>query len=99
MHPLLLSQMPWPTAVVSPPAPTTATGATCGTKIRLRVESAATECEPELCGIFSIRTLVLSTTPSTAVCPTDVALGAAVGQGVGGFDPTAYDVQFLLAPK
>jgi hypothetical protein len=55
-----------PTAVVSPPAPTTEKGADCGTKMRLRLESAATECEPDDCGMVSIRTLVLSITPSTA---------------------------------
>ena len=40
-------QIPAPTVVVSPPIPTTATGATWGTKIRLSSEFAATECEPE----------------------------------------------------
>jgi hypothetical protein len=72
-----------PTSVVSPPAPTTATGTDCGTKMRLRLESAATECDPEDCGTVSIRTLVPSITPSTA------AWSAAVGQG-------AVVLQFLL---
>src|SRR5215831_14057265 len=71
--------MPAPTFVVSPPAPTTDTGATCGTKIRLRNVSVATECEPDDCGIFSIRRLVAaSTTPSTAFC------WLALGHGVPG---------------
>src|SRR6516225_1623235 len=68
MHPAVPPQIAAPTVVTSPPLPTTLEGATCGTKMRLRVESAATECEFELCGIFSIRTLVLSTTPSWATC-------------------------------
>src|SRR5262249_18406066 len=59
--------MPAPTGVVSPPLPTTAAVPTCGTKIRLRLESAATECELEDCGTFSINVLVpASITPSTA---------------------------------
>ena len=65
-----------PTVVVSPPVPTTATGATCGTKIKFRFESAATECEPDDCRIFSISTLVPSITPSTGVC------WLAAGQGL-----------------
>src|SRR5207249_1758656 len=84
-QPLVLPQIPAPTFVVSPPAPTTATGADCGTKMRLRLESAATECEPDDCGTVSIRTLVASITPSTA------AWVAAVGQG-------AVVLQFLLEP-
>src|SRR2546430_5473824 len=39
-------------------SPTIRTGADCGTKMRLRLESAATECEPDDCGTVSIRTLV-----------------------------------------
>ena len=35
-------------------------------KMRLRLESAATECDPLDCGKLSISTLVPSTTPSTA---------------------------------
>src|SRR3954470_20292675 len=93
MQPLLLPQIPAPTPpspllvgpVVSPPLPTAATGALCGTKIRLRFESAATECEPEDCGMVSISTLVPSITPSTAAC------SAAVGHG-------AVVLQFLLEP-
>src|SRR3954468_3689066 len=67
-QPVLLPHTPAPTAVVSPPVPTTETGADCGTKIRLRLESAATECEPDDCGIVSISTLVASITPRTAAC-------------------------------
>src|SRR5262245_14619485 len=81
-HPLVLPQIPAPTFVVSPPT-TTATGADCGTKMRLRLESAATECEPDDWGMVSISTLVASITPSTAAC------WAAVGQG-------AVVLQFLL---
>src|ERR1700675_1244668 len=68
-HPLVAwPQRPAPTEVVSPPT-TTETGETCGTKIRLRLESAATECEPEPCGTVSISCLDLaSITPSTAAC-------------------------------
>src|SRR5262244_3551996 len=88
MHPLLLSQMPAPTVVVSPPAPTTATGATCGTKIRLRVKSVATECEPDDCGTVSIRTfLCASITPRTAFC------WLAAGHG----DPATFVCSLLLA--
>ena len=58
---------PLANGVVSPPVPTTETGATCGTKMRLRLESAATECELADCGMASIRTLVPSTTPHRAV--------------------------------
>ena len=83
--PVIATADPAPTVVVSPPVPTTATGADCGTKMRLRLESAATECEPDDCGMVSIRTLVLSITPSTA------AWVAAVGQG-------AVVLQFLLEP-
>ena len=53
--------------------------------MRLRLESAATECEPDDCGTVSIRTLVPSITPSTAVCCD------AAGHG-------AFVVQFLLEP-
>src|SRR5262245_40690983 len=81
-HPLVLPQIPAPTFVVSPPIIGIA-GADCGTKMRFRLESAATECDPEDCGTVSIRTLVLSMTPSTAAC------WAAVGQG-------AVVLQFLL---
>src|SRR5207247_4490172 len=63
MHPLVLPHICSPTVVVSPPAPTIRTGADCGTKMRLRLESAATECEPDDCGTVSIRTLVASITP------------------------------------
>jgi len=52
--------------VVSPPMPTTELGATCGTKMVLRLQSAATECEALNCGRVSISTLVPSITPSTA---------------------------------
>src|SRR6266850_8343599 len=85
IHPLLLPQIPAPTSVVSPPAPTTETGPDCGTKMRLRLESAATECDPEDCGMVSIRTLVPSITPSTAACCAAVGHGGAV-------------LQFLLDP-
>src|ERR1700692_1093691 len=87
MHPLLVPQIPAPTAVVSPPLPTIATGATWGTKIRLSAESAATECEPDDCGTFSISLLAsASITPSTAAC------WLAAGQG----DPGT--LQSRLAP-
>src|SRR6266511_164714 len=59
-------RLPAPTVVVSPPEPTTSKDPTCGTKIRLRLESAATEWEFCDCGIFSISTLVPSMTPSAA---------------------------------
>src|SRR5580698_9885746 len=65
MQPLVAwPQIPAPTVVVSPPTPTTATGATWGTKIRLSSESAATECEPDDCGIFSINVLASASTAS-----------------------------------
>src|SRR5262244_2573106 len=55
MQPLFPPQIPAPTVVVSPPAPTTALGATCGTKMRLRSESVATECDPVDCGTDSMK--------------------------------------------
>ena len=42
---------------------------------RLRLESAATECEFDDCGMVSIRTLVPSTTPSTAPEPSGEPAG------------------------
>src|SRR5580692_10110916 len=66
-HPLLVPQMPAPTGVVSPPLPTTAAVPTCGTKMKLPLDAAATECELEDCGTFSIKVLVAaSITPRTA---------------------------------
>jgi len=47
----------------------------CGTKIRFRLESAATECEPDDCGMVSTRTLVMLTTPSTAPEPSGEPAG------------------------
>ena len=75
MHPFVVPQINWPTVGLPLTAPVkfwspngTAVALdvyTCGTKTRLRLESAATECEPDDCGIVSIRTLVPSITPST----------------------------------
>src|SRR2546423_10205997 len=47
----------------------------CGTKIRFRLASAATECEPEDCGMVSTRTLVMLMTPSTAPEPSGEPVG------------------------
>jgi hypothetical protein len=67
MHPVIDPQMPAPTVLTSPPIPTTDFGATCGTKISFRRESAATECEAEDCGMASTKKFVVPlTTPSTA---------------------------------
>ena len=43
--------------------------------MRLRLESAATECEFDDCGMVSISTLVPSTTPSTASEPSGEPAG------------------------
>src|SRR5262249_44201800 len=98
MHPSALPQISWPTVGLPGPAVKLRSVLAlplfwgvvlvlvkfCGTKMRLRLESAATECEPDDCGMLSIRKLVSAlTTPSTA----PEASGEPAGLG------------FLLAPR
>src|SRR5215470_10112069 len=89
MQPSLVPQSSWPTVGLPGPAVVlvsvpmllgfsgVVTGLVkfCGTKIKFRLESAATECEPDDCGMVSTRILEELTTPSTAPEPSEEPAG------------------------